>query len=81
MCLSRHLFPEPKDDRSTTVDASVPRFPSACVDRAPSSTVRKAEGTNEFVVDRRYSPTPALTRLATDKPPIEPRSRFYLSLF
>jgi hypothetical protein len=78
---SRHLFPEPKDDRSTTVDAVVPLFLPACVDRAPSSTIHKAEGTIKFVVNRRYSVTPALTHLATGKPAAEPRSCLSLSLF
>jgi hypothetical protein len=62
MWLSRHLFPEPKDDRSSTVDATVPRFLPTCMDRASSSTIRKSEGTIEFVVNCRYSLTPASTR-------------------
>jgi hypothetical protein len=36
MCPSRHLFPEPKDDRSTTVDVVVPRFPPAWTERPQS---------------------------------------------
>jgi hypothetical protein len=40
-----------------------------------------AEGTIEFIVDRRYSLTPSSTRLAAGKPSAEPRSRLPLSLF
>jgi hypothetical protein len=63
--MSRHLFLEPKDDQSTTIDVVVPRFPSTCVERAPSSTIRKVEGTIEFIVNRRNSLNPASTRPAT----------------
>ena len=73
--------PSPCSSSEKVVSTSVPRFPPACVDRAPLSTIRKAEGTIEFIIDCRYSLTPASTHLATGKPSAKLRSHLFLSLF
>jgi hypothetical protein len=59
LCAVATPFFQAKGRPKLTIDVSVYRFPPACVDRAPSSTVRKAEDIVEFIIDHRSFLTPA----------------------
>jgi hypothetical protein len=73
------LFPEPKDNRSITVDVAVRRSPSARVDRMSPSVTCRAKTTVEFPSVNRTCLPPRLANFTAGKPMTE-CARISLSL-
>jgi hypothetical protein len=73
------IFPEPKDDWSTSVDAAVHRSPPARVDWTPPSVTRQAKTTVEFAFVDRTCPPLRLANFTAGKSMTD-RARVSLSL-